>query len=266
MQIPQLIGVNDEARAPSPATADGRVHTWHEHGQVCAYGYAAAGADWMQVPNIATFRLGREIQAFASPSTSKASINAAFERSVLPMAIQTLGGNALHASAVLAPAGVVAFCGESGSGKSTAAHALAVRGYPAWADDAVAFECVESGCTSTRLPFELSLRPDAAARAADERPVPRATPKAAPVARVVVLRRDPTTSVAVRALSAGEALQSLLEQAYCFRPDAASPPPALVDGYLTLTATVAVLEVRYAPDWHGFGLLIDTLEENLVSG
>src|SRR5829696_203522 len=43
----------------------------------------------------------------------------------------------LHASAVVAPAGVVAFCARSATGKSTLAASLHRRGYDLWADDAV---------------------------------------------------------------------------------------------------------------------------------
>ena len=74
MEIPKLIGVESETTAPSPAATDGDVQTWHEHGQVCAYGYAAGGADWLDVPEIATYRLGSEVLAFAHTSTPQASI------------------------------------------------------------------------------------------------------------------------------------------------------------------------------------------------
>ena len=48
------------------------------------------------------------------------------------------GWEALHASAVLSPQGVVAFCAGSGTGKSTIARGLSERGYQLCADDAVA--------------------------------------------------------------------------------------------------------------------------------
>ena len=265
VHIPTLIGVQRQDGAPLPADVSDDVQVWREHGQVCAYGYRAEGHDWMHVPEIATFRLGPEITAFADPAASSASIGAAFERSVLPMAIQALGGNALHASGVLGPSGVVAFSGESGAGKSTAAHALALRGSPIWADDAVAFELVDSVWSTTRLPFELKLLPDAASRLALAGSAPAAAARTATLSDIVVLRRDSVEPVSVRRLDGGEAFASLLEQAYCFRPDAPSPSPALVDAYLTLAAHVTVLEVRYAPAWPTFELVVDRLEE-IVGG
>src|SRR5438045_2629057 len=143
--------------SPLPSKADGRVQVWREQDQVCAYGYAADGARWMHVPDLATFRLGREVAAFTLPSADPDLIRDAFERNVLPMAIQALGGEALHASGVVGSSGVVAFCGESGTGKSTLACALSARGYRLWADDAVAFEPGDGGLVAVPLPFQLRL-------------------------------------------------------------------------------------------------------------
>ena len=261
VQIPVLTRADSGTGVPSPSDAQGEVHVWREHGQICAYGYAAEGDDWMRVPDIATFRLGQEIIAFADPATSTSSITRAFERSVLPMAIQALGGNALHASGVVGPSGVVAFSGESGSGKSTAAHALGLRGYPLWADDAVAFEFANGVCTTTRLPFEVKLRPDAAIRAASTGAAPSAPERTAPLVGIVVLRRESTAALTAQRLEGVEAFRSVLEQAYCFRPDMPYPSPSMVDAYLNLVAQVPVMEIHNTLDWQTFEEMLDNLAE-----
>jgi hypothetical protein len=77
-----------------------------EQAQVCAHGYAAEGGDWMHLPDVATFRLGMEVVAFHLPSAPP-SWSAMPSNAVLPMALQALGGEALHASGVLDPSGLV---------------------------------------------------------------------------------------------------------------------------------------------------------------
>jgi hypothetical protein len=54
---------------------------------------------------------------------------------VLPLAAMRQGAQALHASAVQSPAGVVAIAAASGGGKSTLAAELVARGWPHFTDD-----------------------------------------------------------------------------------------------------------------------------------
>lgn len=54
---------------------------------------------------------------------------------VIPLVINLRGGEALHASAVLAPQGVIAFAGYTGSGKSTLAGSFLLSGYQHISDD-----------------------------------------------------------------------------------------------------------------------------------
>lgn len=59
---------------------------------------------------------------------------------VLGLLLRLRGVNCLHASAVVIGEGAVAFVGAAGSGKSTAAAALARRGYAVISDDIVAMQ------------------------------------------------------------------------------------------------------------------------------
>jgi hypothetical protein len=64
---------------------------------------------------------------------------------VLPDVAITLGYEALHASAVLAPHGVLAICAPSGMGKTTMALALARRGWPPFTDDVLMIGSADGG-------------------------------------------------------------------------------------------------------------------------
>src|SRR5689334_19380651 len=85
------------------------------------------GARWIHLPDQASFRLGPgrdEVTAFAAPGTAAQRLHELFREFVQPMALQALGAEVLHASAVAMPSGLVAFCAEGGTGKSTFAYAL----------------------------------------------------------------------------------------------------------------------------------------------
>lgn len=64
---------------------------------------------------------------------------------VLPIASLRHGNEALHASAVECPRGVVAIAGPSGSGKSTLAAELIARGWPHFTDDVLVFAAGPDG-------------------------------------------------------------------------------------------------------------------------
>jgi ferredoxin len=130
----------------------------------------ATGRCRIEIDRVGRFRFtagAPEVHAQHAPGASPATVRAAYLATVLPLALQAAGHQLLHASAIDTPEGVIAFCGPSGAGKSTLAAALARRGHPQWADDAVWWE-VETdehgepiGARTRRLPFQRRLRPDA---------------------------------------------------------------------------------------------------------
>ena len=182
-----------------PDRAEGEVEVWHEHGQVCAYGYPAHGQNWLHVPGLATFRFLRADQPVVGipiGSADRVSVRDAFERTALPMALQSLGRQVLHASGVRGPTGVIAFCGESGTGKSTLAYAAGRRGNELWADDAVAFEVDGHGVAAIPLPFRVLLRPESSAFFGADASAEAQRPAAADrerLAAVVILERTRAT-------------------------------------------------------------------------
>jgi len=75
---------------------------------------------------------------------------------VIPLVINLRGGEALHASAILTPYGVVAFAGLTGSGKSTITGSLFKMGYPFISDDCLTLQ--EKGQNIYTIPAYPGLR------------------------------------------------------------------------------------------------------------
>src|SRR5581483_4905194 len=142
----------DERRPDAPDVSAPGVQTWRTPaGELIARGYRQGPTCWMHWPALAAFRFGDGdpfITAFPDRGASRAVIEDVYRRGVLPMAIQALGREALHASGVLTDAGVIAFAARSHTGKSTFAYALSRRGFPQWADDGVVVD-VEEGRVTT---------------------------------------------------------------------------------------------------------------------
>jgi hypothetical protein len=262
MRIPPLVPA--QGHATLPEAADGDVEIWREDGQICAYGYAGKGHEWMHVPNLATFQLGTEVAAFPMAGADPEVVRDAFERSVLPMAIQALGGEALHGSGVAGGRGVVALCADSGTGKSTLAYALGLRGHEIWADDAVAFESDGGGVTTVSLPFRLNIRPESRAALGSREVTCSDEGTTSPLAAVVVLERAASSTngrAAVSRLGGGEALRAALEQGYSFRPGDQERTQRMTKAYLELVAEVPVYRLVFVAGFEGFDGVVDVVEQ-----
>jgi hypothetical protein len=250
-----------------PDAAEGHVEVWREQEQVCAYGYHADGWDWLHVPGVATFRFLASQPAVVAISDGAPIdvIRDTFERTALPLALQAGGRQVLHASGVVSTGGVIAFCGGSGTGKTTLAYAAARRGHALWADDAVAFDVTPEGAMAIPLPFRMLLRADALAffGGALGEPVLAGIPNRAttPLAAVVVLERGEIGSgVAVRRLAGSEAFTAALAQAYCYRPTDRAQAARMVHEYLDLALSTPILSVRFEPRFESVGRLADRID------
>jgi hypothetical protein len=194
----------------------------------------------------------------------------AYRRVVLPMVQQARLSQVLHASGVRAASGVVAFCGTSGTGKSTVAYGFARRGYPRWGDDAVCFTGSDRGTDSIPLPFDLFLRiPTAAFFELDPGSVPRSeATEAVRLEAVCVMRSGerlaPSESpVGITALASAEAFTMTLEHAYSFGLSDKEQRARLVDQYLELVATTPVYDVRFEHGLEQLGVVLDAIEQRL---
>ncbi|MGH2457303.1 MAG: hypothetical protein ACRDIY_00360 [Chloroflexota bacterium] len=268
-------------------------------GNPSAYTFRHAGECWIEVPGCARFRFGNGNTVFAFPERDAgvAAVRDVYLRNVLPVALQVLGIEVLHASAVHFPGGVVVFCAESEAGKSTIAYGLSRRGYPIWGDDAVAFDGARSRPRAIALPFEVRLRPAAAAlfgltpaqngegtfrnRSIDQarssgevtglNPDPglRTPITHARVAAVCVLdRRNHAVSgqpVQIARLTPTRAFTALLPHAYCFSLQDSEHKRRMLRQYLDLTARVAVFDVRLRTGLDNLTAILDEIVE-LVAG
>lgn len=255
-------------RAHSPITvprpgASG-VEVWRDSdGAVCAYGYARGAKLCMHFPGLAEFHFtpaSATVRAVAAPGARLEAVHDTCRRSVLPMALATRGLEVLHASAVRTSRGIVAFCGESGTGKSTIAFALSCRGPRLWADDAVALDLSGPGCFVVPLPFSIRLRRQSAGYFRVAADIRHRTPcEPAPLTALCVLRRGIRGTAAAR-LSPAEAFSALLAHAYCFTLRHAEHKRRMIEHYLRLSAMTPVFEVRFQAGLHHLSTILDTIE------
>jgi hypothetical protein len=115
-------------------------------------------------PDVGTFvlRHGKEITFDPPSDASSGLIRLYLLGPVLGLLLHQRGLFVLHASAVALEAGVVAFLGHSGRGKSTTAAMLHARGGAVVADDAVALDLAAPGGPAALPGFpQLKLWPDA---------------------------------------------------------------------------------------------------------
>jgi hypothetical protein len=113
---------------------------WRENGDLWLAFGRMDGRYLLRFPRIADFVVsddGQHVAAYHRRATDRATVRHVFLDQVLPLILSARGALALHASAVLAPGGAIAFTGKSGSGKSTLAASFGAAGFPFVADDYV---------------------------------------------------------------------------------------------------------------------------------
>jgi hypothetical protein len=286
------LSITDLASLPITLSnlADPQVQVWRDaNGELCAYGHIDSGLHWLHLPGLASFsfRQGTDkVQAFVHPSARQNLIDEAYRRIVLPLALQALGTEVLHASAVLTPHGLLALCAASGIGKSTLAFGLSRRGYPLWADDAVAFEVSGREVRTVPLPFVTRLRPDAAAFFAatatgassagvypeqgrrglsttthhdhDRRPL---------IALLVLKRRTEKSedrTVQMTRLSPTQAFPAVLAHAYCFSLQNGDRKRHMTQCYLDLICRVPVYEVLFQSGLEKLPVILGEIEQSVM--
>jgi hypothetical protein len=265
--------IRSGARPSMPGEDEPGVIVWRDlAGEICAIGEVRGGHRWMNFPDLASFRFAANepVVAFADPDTSPDLIRDAFTRSVVPMMLQALGTEVLHASGFLAPCGVVALGAVSETGKSTLARAVARRGYTQWADDAVVFEFDRGQVVSRSLPFAPRVHDDSAAALGGERLLPeRDLDAVAPLAAVLLLERvEPAPEapvVAWRLLAPAEAFPLVLEHAYCFDLEDEQRKRRMMDQYLDLANRVPVVAFRYRSGFDVLDRVVDGLLDAVVA-
>lgn len=277
-----LLFATDPSRPNPPAPEDvpprwdpeaPGLEIWRDNdGRACAYGLLRGRWHWLHVLGAGSYRFeATEGPTLVVPDegAARSTVLDAFYRIVLPMVLQARGREALHASAVELPHGVLALCAPRETGKSTLAFGLQRRGHPAFADDAVVFRAEPGRATVTRVPFAFRLRPASAehfGHAARDlvRVTEDAPPREAPLAALGVLERFPdepgSTAVRVERLPSAEAFRALLPHAYCFGLRDEARKGRMMRQYLALAAAVPVLRVRFRPGLERLPAILDELE------
>jgi hypothetical protein len=236
---------------------------------------ATGGADrdrwWMRWPSVGTYVFGAigPVVAYPSPGSSQAALLDSFNRGVIPVVMLARGYEAVHASAVLTGEGVVAFCARSGTGKSSLALSLAVRGATLWADDTVALMPDAGGVATVALPFPL--RVDDEVRAALGRPAevhPVDPGVRQPLRRVYFLARDGALdpgSPELTPITDGSRFERLLAHAHPFDLATDVRRRVMIERVLQIASTVPMYELRFAPSLDHLPLLAQIVSAHLCS-
>jgi hypothetical protein len=261
---------------PPPLDGLSEVHTWRDlSGRVCAHGYVGAGARWMRWPGVATFRFDERGHIEAIPETggNEAQILDLCRRSVEPIVRQALGDETLHASAVRTDAGIVAFCGERETGKSTIAYSFTTRGFAQYADDNVVMHVEGDAVHALDLPFGVRLRPETARHygfaVTTPAPLHDVVPltlresgdvPTTPLASIFVLGRTPGGGPEVERLAPSAAFTAILAHSHCFDPIDREGRRRLLQHYLTVASAVPVFNLRFQSGLDRLNELLDTIE------
>ena len=167
-----------------------------------------------------------------------------YRRLALPLLVQVAGFEVLHASAVRTGAGVVAFAGVSGVGKSTLAARLVRRGFELWADDTVVFDVEQGGPVTVCLPSSA---------------LPDGSTEVLPLAGVALLRRADAQGGSLQLLAPTRALPTLLTHALAVELGGPERRAKLVESYCGLAEHAIILDLAL-PQLSSLETVLDDLE------
>jgi hypothetical protein len=234
---------------------------------------ATGGADrerwWMHWPSLGTYVFGSDgpVVAYPTPGSSHAALQDSFTRGVIPVVMLARGCEALHASAVDTGSGVVAFCAQSGTGKSSLALALTLQGGMLWADDTVALQWADDRVESVALPFPVRVDDQVQETLGRRSDVPLARPGARqPLRRVYFLTRDLAVDPGRPELSpirGGSRFERLLAHAHPFELATDARRRMMVERLLRIAAVVPLYELRFAPSLEHLPVLAQSVRAHL---
>jgi hypothetical protein len=214
-----------------------------------------------------------QVVAVPRNAIEEGRVRAIYQRVVLPFLLQALGYEMLHASAVRTERGVVAFCGDSGAGKSTIVVGLSRRGYPIWADDALLLDA-SARIRAIALPFVVRLRREPTeffglggrgdASLCDLSGVERDPVELAAVC-VLKRRAGADGGEVIECRRGTSALTAMLAHACAFNLEDLDRKRRMVTQYLAVAARVPVFEAVVRPGLERLSELLDQLEARVIN-
>jgi hypothetical protein len=263
-----MLRLSFETGAPE-RIAGAVVNEWRDdRGELVATGYRLSDRCWISWHGhgVFAFSLGSgDVRVWTEPERSPADVAHAFERVLQPVVLQAMDWEVLHAGAAVGPAGLVAFCGRSGVGKSTLSFAMEHKGWQQFADDSLVFRMEEGAARAYPRPFVRRLRPASSEHFAQmgfelAAPFRPAQCGARSIAAVFLLCPDPSVSTPrLSPIGGPQAFSELLSHAHCFDPDDRSQARRLVDSYSALAEQVPVVKLHYRPDLDQLAELVETV-------
>lgn len=242
-------------------TEDGEIHA------ICDF---EAGLPRVLLPRIGILRVVNEaghVHGVVADPAKIPLIEEVYYRFALPMILQAAGAEMLHASAIRGANGVIAFCGPSGTGKSTLAYTLSRTKYQHWADDSVVFVPQERAFQAFRLPF----RPRVEIAAPSSVHFQAGT-EIAPLLAIAILQRHPGGFVdasdfhaEVQRFSSAEAFRSILPHIFSFILADRKRNALMMARYFDLAAQVPMFDVRFTPCIEALPKLCETIETYCLS-
>jgi len=255
----------DELNAPRLAPDDPTAVVWlGRDGRVDVIAKRTGDWCWFRIADLATYRFPAEspdltVSCVAQADAGKplAAVVDGYYRTVVPLALQVYGLEAMHGTAVETAAGAVALCGSSHAGKTTLTYALSRRGHRLLADDGLVIDAsAADGVFLQPIPFALMIREPTAAyfgtpvrehvRVAEDL-APSVAVAPVPLAAVVLLNRVKSGEQHLQALEKPEAYISLLAHCYTFSLDDVGRKARMLRAYARFADTVPVYRLTY-PD------------------
>ena len=136
------------AAQPQSVLPEPPFHFWEAQGDVIAQFHRNADGFLLRFIGRADFAVdfaNETITCFPAPGVSATMIAALRHNQIAPLLLNHSGKLVLHAAAIVLNRQALAFCGNSGRGKSTLAASFARRGYPFLTDDGLHLEPAAAG-------------------------------------------------------------------------------------------------------------------------
>lgn len=248
---------------PSGRTAG----VWYDgDGRECGRASVDQPHRWLEWQPAGLFRFDLSdhvVDAWPAEGIEPDGLRYAFVHEVEPLVLQARGWQALHASAVAADGRATAFCGVSGSGKSTIAYAMTQRGRQHVSDDHLIIEVTDEEIQVLPRAFDASLRSASAAHfnthavhAVYSSPVCQLTAVA-----IVQQVADLDEPFVIEPVAPAEAFVALLPHVHCFDSRDRGEMARVTEDYLALVERLPIYRLRYRPSFAVLPRLLDAVDE-----